>query len=195
MPPADLARVDAVLDLLDVGLGDHAWPGSDAVGQPALDVGQEDHLVRAQRSRDGARRLVGVDVVGAPLDVGAHRCDHGDVVLGDVVQHVDVDALDGAHEAEVELVAVGTGHTPLRDLEQPAVVAAQPDRRLPVAVEVQHDVLVELADQHHLRDLDRLLVGHAQALHELDLEPEPLHVVGDLGPAAVHDHGVHARRT
>ena len=77
-----------------------------------------------------------------------------------------------------------------RDLEQPAVLAREPDRRLSVAVEPQHDVGVELAEQHHLRHLDRLGIGDAQALVEAHLHPEPLHVAGDLGAAAVHDHRV-----
>ena len=42
------------------------------------------------------------------------------------------------------------------------------DRGLAVAAEAQHDVGVELADEHHLRDLDRRLVGDAQAADELD---------------------------
>ena len=61
-----------------------------------------------------------------------------------------------------------------------------------MTVDQQHDVLVDLADQHHLRDLHGLLVRHPQAVDELDREAQPLHVAGDLGAAAVDDHGVHA---
>ena len=50
------------------------------VAQPARDVGQEDQLVGAQRARDRAGGLVGVDVVGVALAVGADRRDHRDVV-------------------------------------------------------------------------------------------------------------------
>ena len=55
----------------------------------------------------------------------------------------------------------------------------------------QHDVLVDLADQHHLRDLDGLRVGHAQPVDELDRQVEAPHVAGDVRAAAVHDHRVH----
>jgi hypothetical protein len=48
-----------------------------------------------------------------------------------------------------------------------------------------------LPTEHHLRHLDRGLVGHAQALDEPDLHPEPLHVARDVGPAAVTTTGVH----
>ena len=89
-----------------------------------------------------------------------------------MVQHVDVDPLDRADEAD--LLDVGDR----RDLEQRAVLAGEPDRRLAVAVEPQHDVGVELAEQDHLRHLDRLGVGDPQPLVEADLHPEPLHVAG-----------------
>jgi hypothetical protein len=56
-----------------------------------------------------------------------------------------------------------------------------------VPVQAQDDVLVDLADEHHLRDLDGLGVGHAQPADELDRHVEALHEVRDLRPAAVHD--------
>ena len=138
----------------------------------------------AERRRDLAGRLVGVDVVGLALAVGGRGGDHRDVVGGDVVEHVDVDPLDRADEADL----LGVGHR--RHLEQRAVLPGEADRRLAVAVEALHDVGVELAEQDHARDLDRLGVGDAQALVEPDLEPEPLHVLGDLRAAAVDDDGL-----
>ena len=74
-------------------------PGIRRVGEPAGDVGEEDRLVGAERRRDLAGGGVGVDVVGVALAVGARRGDHRDVVLGDVVEDVDVDPLDLADEA------------------------------------------------------------------------------------------------
>ena len=74
-----------------------------------------------------------------------------------------------------------------RDAEELPVVAAQPDRRLAVAVQAQDDVLVDLADEDHLGHLDGLGVGHAQAADELDRQPQALHVGGDLRAAAVDD--------
>ena len=73
------------------------------------------------------------------------------------------------------------------DAEERAVVAAQAHRRLAVAAQAQDDLLVDLPDEHHLGHLDRVLVGHAQAAHELDRQAEALHVGGDLRSAAVHD--------
>ena len=180
MPPA--MPVERRLDLVRARLGDDAR-GVGGVAQPAGDVGEEDDLVGAERARHRARGLVGVDVVGVPLAVGADRRDHRDVVLGDVVEDVDVDALDAPDEADVLAVRGGLA----RDAEQQAVVAAQPDRGLAVAVQAQDDVLVDLADEDHLGHLDGVGVADAQAADELHRQPEALHVGRDLRAAAVDD--------
>src|SRR4051794_8800546 len=174
-------------DLVRAGLGDDAGRVG-GVAQPALDVGEEHDLVGAQRAGDGAGRLVGVDVVGVTLAVGAHRGDHRDVVRGDVLEQIDVDALDRAHETNVLAARRRLAGHP----EQRAVVPAQADGGLAVAVQAQHDVLVDLADEDHLGHLDRGLVGDPQAADELHREVQPLHVGGNVGPAAVDDDRVHA---
>ena len=174
--------VEHGLDLVGAGLADDR-AGVGGVAQPAVDVGEEDDLVGAERAGDGAGRLVGVDVVGVALAVGAHRRDDRDVVLRDVVEHVDVDTVDLAHEADV--LAAGPGLA--ADAEEQPVVAAEPDGGLAVAVQAQDDVLVDLADEDHLGHLHGLGVGHPQAADELDRHPQALHVGGDLGPAAVDD--------
>ena len=183
MPPA--TPPERRLDLVDRGARDQR-AAIVGVGEPAVDVGEEDRLVRGQRGRDLAGGGVGVDVVGVAVAVGAGRGDHRDVVVGDVVEHVDVDALDLADEADL------ARRSRAGDLEQRAVLAGEPDRRLAVAVEAHDDVGVDLAEQDHLRDLDRLGVGDAHALDEPHLHPEPLHVAGDVGAAAVDDHRVQA---
>ena len=146
--------------------------GSDGSRSQPGDVGEEHQLVGAERARHRGGRLVGVDVVRAPVAVGADRRDDRDVVRGDVLDHADVDSLDPPDEADV--LAARALHRV--DPEQQPVVAAQPDRRLPVAVDAQHDVLVDLADEHHLGHLDGRLVAHPQAADELDRQVEPLHV-------------------
>ncbi len=81
-----------------------------------------------------------------------------------MLDHVDVDVLDRAHEAQVAAPGARAAH----DAEEQPVVAAEPDRCLSVAVEPRDDLLVELADEHHLRDLDGVGVGDAQAINEFD---------------------------
>ena len=95
-----------------------------------------------------------------------------------------VDAGHVAHEAE-PLVA----HL---DLDEPGVLAREPDRERAVLVERGDDLAVDLADQRHAHDVDGLGVGDAQAVDELGLLAQPLHEVGDLRAAAVHDDRVHA---
>src|SRR4051794_29671979 len=179
-------RLQRLLDVVGRRLADHAGRIA-RVAQPAVDIGEEDDLLRADRARHGARRLVGVDVVRAPLAVRADARDHRDVVGRDAPQQIGVDAHDRPDEAHVLALRPGGA----RDAEQRAVVAAEPDRRLPVAVEPQDDVLVDLADEDHLGHLDGRLVGDAQAADELNGQVEALHVGGDVGPAAVDDDRVH----
>ena len=103
-----------------------------------------------------------------------------------MVEHVHVDALDLADVPHL----VGVGDR--LDREHRAVLAREADGGLAVAVDAVDDVRVDLAEQHHPGHLDGLRVGDAQALVEADLHPQALHVVGDVGAAAVHDHRVEA---
>ena len=178
--PASDASTSATVALLVSESG-----SSGSASQPPTSV-RKIALCAAQRGRDLARRGVGVDVVGAAAPVDPGGGDHRDVVGGDVVEHVDVDALDLADQADPLGIAVG------RDLKQRAVLAGEPDRRLAVAVEPHDDVGVDLAEQDHLRHLDGLGVRDPDALDEAHLHPEALHVAGDVGAAAVDDHRVQA---
>ena len=63
MPPSSAGRPSSTSSAL--GLADQA-AGVVRIAQPAGHVGQEDHLVRAERVRDRAGGLVGVDVVRLP---------------------------------------------------------------------------------------------------------------------------------
>ncbi len=203
-PVDDLRGADAALDRLDAGLELRAHTAFDlperrpdlrdtrlvdqalrirGVGEPAAHVGQEDRLHRAERDRDRRRRLVGVDVVGVALGVRADGGEHRDVVGRDVDDDAGIDGVDLPDPADV----LSPGRAAPRAAQQAAVVAREPDRRLPVARDPQHDVGVQLADQDHLRDLDRRLVGDAQAADELDRHLEALHVGGDVRAAAVND--------
>ena len=184
MPPESSRQ--GGLDLVGGGGGDDRVRVR-RVAQPAAHVGEEDDLVGAQGARHRGRGVVRVDVVRAPVAVRADGGDDRDVVRRDVAHDVDVDALDPADVADVLAARPLHGG----DAEEQAVVAAQPDGRLPVAAQAQDDVLVHLADEDHLGHLDGLGVAHPQAADELHGHVEPLHVVRDLRPAAVDDDRVH----
>ena len=59
-------------------------------------------------------------------------------------------------------------------------------------VEQVDDLGVDLAVEHHLRDLDRLRIRHAQAGDEGRLLADLLEEARDLRAAAVHDDGADA---
>ena len=94
-----------------------------------------------------------------------------------------------ADEADVDHRAVRGPVQPLVRADQGAVLAGQAHRPAAVQVDQPDDLLVDLADQDHLDDLHRLLVGHPHPAHEARLLAEALHERPDLRAAAVDDHG------
>ena len=64
-----------------------------------------------------------------------------------------------------------------------------PDRQRPVHVDGRDDVAVDLAHQDHAGDVERLGVGHPQAVAELGLLAQAGHERADLRSPAVHHHG------
>ena len=72
-------------------------------------------------------------------------------------------------------------------LMSPASSPERPTASGPCTLIDDDDVAVDLADEHHARDVERLGVGDPQAVAELGLLAEPLHEVADLRTAAVHD--------
>ena len=61
-----------------------------------------------------------------------------------------------------------------------------------MVIDEADDLRVDLADEHHLHDLDGLLVGHPHAADEPRLLAEALHERADLRAAAVHDDRIDA---
>ena len=82
-----------------------------------------------------------------------------------------------------------------RDRQQPGVLARHADRDRLVAglaVDRRDEVAVDLADQHHADDLERLGVGDAKAVLELRLLADAAKHRVDLRPAAMDEHAAHA---
>ena len=100
--------------------------------------------------------------------------------------------LDLADQADVDLFAAGQSVGAPAGHEELGVLPREPDRLAAVEVDQADDLLVDLADEDHLDDLDGLLVGHPHAAHEARLLAQALHEGADLGAAAVHDDGVDA---
>ena len=70
---------------------------------------------------------------------------------------------------------------------KPRVLTRETDGDGRVHVDRRHDLAVDLADEHHARDVERLGVGDPLAVAELRRLAEPLHQRADLRAAAVHD--------
>ncbi len=84
-------------------------------------------------------------------------------------------------EAEVDVARRGR--------DQVGVLAGHPHRQRAVHVDGRDDVAVDLADEHHPRDVERVGVGDAQPVAELGLLAQPRHELADLRSAAVHHDG------
>src|SRR6185436_10370967 len=105
-----------------------------------------------------------------------------------------IDALDGAHLADIKHFAVvervlqqqffGTNET--------AILASQTDGAAAIVVDQVDDVLVDQATQNHFDDVHGLAVRHTHALDELPLLADALEHVVNLGPATMDNHGIHA---
>ena len=183
-PAGDLAR--AARAPRSVGLRDRGCRVAGSARQPSTSVRKTS--LNAPSASATAAAAVGVHVVGVALDVRADRGHHRDVVLGDVEQHVHVDALDLAHEADVGLPLAScfftvnsrpsspqrpTAGCPWRLIRRTMSLFCLPTRTIFATSTVASSDTRRPSTNSHL---------HA----------EPLHVARDVGPAAVHHHRVHA---
>src|SRR3970282_404257 len=101
-------------------------------------------------------------------------------------EHADECGVDGLDLADLPQVR---GQAPrLKDV---TIFPAHADGLAARAGQHGDDGLVRAAAEHHLDDVHRLAVGHAQPVDETTLQAQPLQESCDLGAAAVHEHGIH----
>ena len=128
---------------------------------------------------------VRVDVVDIALRVAAEAGHDGDVALFEqVVYRLDVYVGDVADVAEGGTLRLG--------LYEPAVYAADAHGLAAGRLDEVDEALADLAGEHHLHDVYRVLIRHAQAVHELGLDAVAAQGLVYLGPAAVHEHHLDA---
>ena len=175
------ARDDAgglvALDLGDLHLGDEGGLVL-LVPQQARDVGHGDELLGLEGDGDLGSSRVGVDIVGLPEVIHAHRCDDGDIAA--VQQAGDQGGVhmdDLAHMAQLGVQLGAAKHL--------AVHAAEAHAAAP---QLCHEILVHLAGQHLLDDLHRCVVGDAQTACKVALDAHLLEHLVDGRAAAVHQH-------
>ena len=146
------------------------------------DIGEQNQLLRPQGFRQLGSGGVRVDVIGR---VGIHPLSHGGddgdiAVLQGVFHRLGVHAGDPAHQA-VFLVH-------LLRLEELPVHAAQAHGPASQAIELGHQVLVDLAAEDGLDDVHGGDVGIAQAVYKFGLVADHFQHGGNLRPAAVDGH-------
>ena len=130
------------------------------VGVEALDVGEHDELLGAERDGERGGGGVGVDVV-APAPSASAR-DAGDdrdaAGVEQAVHDAGVDLDDVADQAEVDRAR--RRRAPVRlGGEQAGVLAGQADRERAVRVDQADELAADLADQHHADDVHGLRGG------------------------------------
>ena len=187
MPGADAFMLDPVAQL---GRGQARDERALVLGvlEQAGRGGQIDDLLRAHRHRDRHRRLVGVDIVGLAGRIGADgRDDRRQALVEQAVQPLGADMGDVADEAQRRIARRGG--------QQAAILAGDADRDRIVerlAVDRRDEVAVDLADQHHADDPQRLGVGDSKAVLNSGVLAHLLHQRVDLRPAAMDEHAAHA---
>src|SRR5579884_3890495 len=153
----------------------------------AGDVAQEDQFLCVERARQVRRYQVGIDIEAGSILIRAEWGHDWNIALLDERLHGSgINGVDLTNEAQALIGNVGADHI--------AIGAAQSDGLAPQLRRHQHEALIDLAEQHHAHDLQRLSIGDAQAVLEMrrDIElPQPFI---DIGAAAVHQHGMRAER-
>ena len=190
----DHALADAVVldPLAQLGGGqalDQACVSSVRVLEQAGHGGQIDDLLRLHRDRDRPRRLVGIDVVGLARRHWRRRSRSTGVSPSSSRRWIS------SARTSVTLPTKPSAGSRRRDGQQPGILARHADRDRLVAglaVDRRDEVAVDLADQHHADDLERLRVGDAKAVAELRLLADAAQHRVDLRPAAVDQHAAHA---
>src|SRR5262249_2275062 len=70
--------------------------------------------------------------------------------------------------------------------DQPAILAAQPDRAAPFGVDRRDELLVDRSGEDHLDHFYRLAVGDPQSVYNAAFDTEALQHLADLRAPAVH---------
>ena len=154
----------------------------------ALDIRQEDQLLRFYRLCNGAGRIVRIDVIGMKISAKTDRTDdRNKVILNQSVNKPRVNFCNLADIAEIhprfQLFLIGP--------HCPAVLsgyAAGPDS---VLFHVRHKAFV-YPSEHHLSDLHGLFVGHPEAVDEFRRLTGKFDPTADFLASPVNNNRFHA---
>src|SRR2546426_88664 len=170
------------------------YSGGSDHAQDAGNIRELEQYRRAESRRDHAGYVIGVDVVGRPVTPGRDGGDDGDQTVPiEKPERVRVDRLDVTDEPQIHALAVRQPVPAAVGHDQIGVLAVETDGVAAVLVDEAHELRIDAAHQHHLYELHRLVVGHAEAVDEARGLAEAPHKGVDLGPPAVDDDGVDSR--
>ncbi len=151
----------------------------------AVDIGEEHALLGADCRSDLACHRVGVHVEEAAVITHGHARDNGNVAV--LNESVDIVARHARHLAHASQTGIGLGGD-----DGARIAAGNAHGEIAVHVHGGHQLLVDLAHQHHAHDVHRGFARDAQAVDEFDGKAETLHHLADRRAAAMHDDGIHA---
>src|SRR5678816_4336064 len=179
---AALERIDATFDF-----GNHARPDDPVLNHlahlifferaeqaaffvlNALHIGHQNQFFGMQRLGNFARHEIGIDVVSFSISTDAdRRNDRDKLVLIQGFDHQRIDPDDLTDHADIDdlrrlAVARFHGNAHLFRQDKAAVLAAETDRHAAVLVDHRDNFFVDLPNQYHLDDIERLFVGDAHA--------------------------------
>ena len=146
------------------------------VGVEALDVGEHDELLGAERDGERGRGGVGVDVVDLAVRRRAATLETTGIrpSASRPCTTPGVDRDDVADQADVDLLAVDRRGACGSAVNRLRVLAGQADRERAVRVDQADDLALHLADEHHPDDVHRLGGGDPQPACELAGDAEPV---------------------
>ena len=127
--------------------------------------------------------------MGLALSVGCHRGDDGDVA--GIQQGEENRRVHRSHIPHQAIGPIAIGASP----HQRAIATGEAHGPGAQTIQAVDDLLVDPAHEDHFHHIHGVRAGHPQAIAELRLDVQAPQPLVDLGPAAVHDHRLHADRS
>ena len=150
----------------------------------AVHIGEEDDLLRADRTGNSTRDRICIDVERAAIFTFAYRCDNGHVRCID--ERLEVGWIHFDHAANAPEFWPN-----LLSHDRARISTIDPNSQVAMLVHSAHELLVHLADQGHLHDFHGLFGSDAQSIDEFNIYAEAFHIPRDVRATAMNDDRIH----
>ena len=155
-------------------------------------VGEKDELLRVNRGGDLAGSGVGVDVVRRAILATADGCDDWDRLAGDQLgQWRGIDGLHIPYEAQLNRAVRSLGYM-RSDRQDTGIPSRDADGVATQCVYCLYEAGVDLAEEHILDDLHRIVVRYPQSIDPFRLDFPFLQSSIDGGATTVDDDWIDA---